>query len=292
MKVDDRRETMSPPAGGDASHGTDSMSGKGIQLRGLLWMVIGKHNFGGHGRIRLLEKIDQYGSIARAAKEMKMSYKAAWDTIDAMNNLASGALVERRTGGKNGGGSCLTTRGRRLITVFKRIECEHRRFVMHLNAQIAEIDDDIDFLRRIAMKTSARNQFTCKVTEVKKGAVNDEIVLQTSSGQNLVAIVTRESSDNLQLKSGAEAFALIKASSIIVVADDSGAKFSARNRLDGKISRLTPGAVNTEVVIDVANGGAITAIITNESSKALGLAEGKPASAIFKASSVIVGVPA
>jgi len=267
-------------------------NGNDIELRGSVWMVVGDHNLGGHGRIELLEKIRHYGSITQAARAMKMSYKAAWDTIDAMNNLASEALVERRTGGKNGGGSYLTERGKQLIANFRTIEREHRRFVAQLSEQAGNITEDLLLLRRMSMKTSARNQFVCTVAEVKKGAVNDEIVLQTGGGQSLVAIVTRESSDNLQLKKGAEAFALIKASSIVIVADDSGAKFSARNRFDGKVSRLTPGAVNTEVVIDIANGGTIAAIITNESSKALGLAEGKPASAIFKASSVILGVPA
>jgi len=66
----------------------------------------------------------------------------------------------------------------------------------------------------------------------------------------------------------------------------------ARNRLDGTISRLTPGAVNTEVVLDLTGGGSVAAIITNESARALELEEGRTAMAMFKASSVIVGVPA
>ncbi|MFZ3127347.1 MAG: TOBE domain-containing protein, partial [Rhodoferax sp.] len=60
----------------------------------------------------------------------------------------------------------------------------------------------------------------------------------------------------------------------------------------GTISRLQSGAVNTEVVIDLPGGGAIASVITNESATALDLAVGQPATAIFKASSVIVGTPA
>ena len=142
------------------------------------------------------------------------------------------------------------------------------------------------------MKTSARNQFLGKVSAVKTGAVNDEIELEVAGGQKLTAIVTRESAENLGLKVGAEAFALIKASSIILVTDDAGARFSARNRLSGTISRVQAGAVNTEVVLDLANGATVAAIITNESSTALDLAVGKQATALFKASSVILGVPA
>lgn len=142
------------------------------------------------------------------------------------------------------------------------------------------------------MKTSARNQFLGKVTSVKQGAVNDEVELEVSGGNRIVATITRESTTNLGLKAGVEAFALIKASTVIVLTDDAGARFSARNRLSGTVSRVQPGAVNTEVVIELAGGASVAAVITNESSSNLELAVGKPATALFKASSVIIGVPA
>lgn len=142
------------------------------------------------------------------------------------------------------------------------------------------------------MKTSARNQFFGTVTRVKQGAVNDEIELEIAGGQTIVAIVTRESAESLGLDKGAQAFALIKSSSVIIMTDAEGAKFSARNRLSGTVSRLVPGAVNTEVVIDLPGGSSVAAIITNESATVLELKEGDAATAMFKASSVIVGVPA
>lgn len=127
---------------------------------------------------------------------------------------------------------------------------------------------------------------------MQRGAVNDEIDLNIVGGQKLVATVTHESAEGLGLRVGAEAFALIKASSVIIVTEMQGARFSARNQLAGTVSRLQTGAVNTEVVIDLPGGGAIAAIITNESATTLGLAVGTAATAIFKASSVIVGTPA
>lgn len=141
------------------------------------------------------------------------------------------------------------------------------------------------------MKTSARNQFLGKISRLTTGAVNDEVELEVIGGQKIVAIITHESTNSLGLKVGADAFALIKASSIIIVADDGGAKFSARNRLAGTVSKIQPGTVNTEVVIDLPKGGVVASMITNESAKSLGLAVGSPASAIFKASSVIVATP-
>ncbi|MCC7059524.1 MAG: winged helix-turn-helix domain-containing protein, partial [Burkholderiaceae bacterium] len=79
------------------------MTNPPLELRGLLWLSAGDHNFGGPGRIALLEAIHSEGSITRAARKVGLSYKAAWDAIDTMNNLAAEPLVTRVTGGKGGG---------------------------------------------------------------------------------------------------------------------------------------------------------------------------------------------
>lgn len=139
------------------------------------------------------------------------------------------------------------------------------------------------------MKTSARNQFAGRVVAVRRGAVNDEIGIDIAGGQRIVAVVTHESTESLGLKVGREAIALVKASSVILMVDGEKTKLSTRNRLAGKVSRIEPGAVNSEVVVDLPGGGAVAAIITVESVKSLGLQVGKPVTAIFKASSVIVG---
>lgn len=140
------------------------------------------------------------------------------------------------------------------------------------------------------MKTSARNQFLGKVTQVQRGAVNDEIELEIAGGRKITAVITHESTEDLGLLPGVQAFAMIKASSIILVVDDDGAKFSARNRMAGIVSRVQTGAVNSEVVIELDGGGSIAAIITNASCGALGLAPGTKATGMFNASSVVLGV--
>ncbi len=263
-----------------------------VEVHGSIWLTMAGENFGGAGRVDLLARIAESGSISQAAKSIKMSYKAAWDAIDAMNNLAGEPLVERQTGGKGGGGTRLTARGQQLVDNFRIIEREHRLFIEQLSRQAEGITNDLLLIRRLNMKTSARNQFLGKVTAIKKGAVNDEVDLEIAGGVKIVAVVTHESTEGLGLKVGAEAFALIKASSVILVTDGCGAKFSARNHLSGKVSRLQEGAVNTEVVIELPGGSAIAAVITNESARNLNLAAGQAATAIFKASSVILGVPA
>ncbi len=263
-----------------------------IELHGSVWMTVGGENFGGPGRIGLLAKIAECGSISQAAKSIKMSYKAAWDAIDSMNNQSGQPLVERVTGGKGGGGTRLTRRGEQLVESFKIIEREHREFVDRLSRQAEGVADDFLLIKRMNMKTSARNQFLGKVTTVKRGAANDEIELKIVGGEKIVAIITHESTEALGLCLGAEVFALIKSSSVILVTDDKDVNFSARNRLCGTISRVNSGAVNTEAIIDLAGGGSFAAIITNDSSILLGLAVGTKAMGIFKASSVILGITA
>ena len=74
--------------------------GTSFGLQGSVWMTVGGETFGGPGRVDLLAAIGETGSISQAAKALGVSYKGAWDAIDAMNNLAGEALVERATGGK------------------------------------------------------------------------------------------------------------------------------------------------------------------------------------------------
>ncbi len=260
-----------------------------IHLDGAVWMKVGDENLGGHGRVGLLRAITEKGSITQAAKAIGMSYKAAWDAVDTMNNLAGEPLVERSSGGRGGGWTQLTPRGLQLIERFGQIEAAHRRFVQMLSNEAIDLTSDLNLLRTLNMKSSARNQFSGVVTAVKSGAVNDEIELLVGKNARIVAVVTRESTESLGLRVGSQAFALVKASSIIIASDFDGAKLSARNQLRGTVASVIPGAVNAEVVLEVDGGGSIAAIVTNPSVQSLGLGAGKRAVAIFKASSVILG---
>lgn len=141
------------------------------------------------------------------------------------------------------------------------------------------------------IKTSARNQFKGKIAKVTLGAVNAEVILNVD-GQDIVAIITNESAQNLGLKEGDEAYALIKASMVILAAADSGLKVSARNALAGTVKKIEKGAVNSEVVVALAGGQEIVAIITNHSVENLDLKDGGPVTALIKASQVIVAVAA
>lgn len=242
--------------------------------------------------LALLAEIAGRGSLTQAAKVVGFSYKGAWNAIEHMSNLAGEPLLERMAGGKGGGFTRLTARGAQLVRNYGLIQQEHARFLGRLNQQSQGMSTDYSLMESIAMKTSARNQFAGTVSALRAGAINDEIELAVIGGQRIVATVTRESCSELGLALGAKAFALIKASSIILMTESAGVRLSARNQLKGKVSRLTEGAVNSEVILELPGGGSVAAIVTLASAQTLGLAVGVDAVAVFKASSVIVGVTA
>ena len=95
----------------------------------------------------------------------------------------------------------------------------------------------------------------------------------------------------LGLAKGKAVTVLIKASSVLVMTDGSGITLSARNILAGKVSKLSNGPVSSEVAIALPSGVKVYATITHDAVNELGIQEGMNASAVFKASAVILGVP-
>ncbi|USU18971.1 TOBE domain-containing protein [Paraburkholderia fungorum] len=264
-----------------------------LELGGSIWFQAGAQTLGGAARIALLAAIGETGSITSAAKAIGMSYKGAWDAIDTMNNLAGEPLVVRSTGGKGGGGTTLTPRAVKLIDTFRAVEREHRRFLERAGAAIEGFATEWDLIGRIGVRTSARNQLYGTVSAITRGSVNDEVSLALPGGHMIVAVLTHESTETLGLVTGAAAFALIKASWVVLlVENDNGAplQLSARNQLRGTVQSVKRGAINAEVSLVLDGGTVITAVVTNESVDTLKLVEGGIAVAAFKASSVILGV--
>lgn len=263
-------------------------------LLGKLMIETAMGCFLGDKRIRLLESIDRHGSILQAAKAVPMAYKAAWDAVDDMNNVAPEPLVLRATGGRNGGGSELTAFGRRLIAFYRALEQESQAALERLSGQLVQngAPDVAEFrqvLRKLSMKTSARNQFAGPISAIQTGVVESEVRMRLGPSLELTAIVTNESAQNLGLAVGREVMAFVKASSIVLMVEEAGARVSARNRFSGQVIAIHHGPVNTEVTLDLPGGHhVLTAVVTEQSVERLGLREGAQATAIFKASSVFL----
>jgi len=110
-----------------------------LALDGNLWIVLDGEPLGGELRFNLLRAIEQNGSITAGAKAIGVSYKSAWDHLDAMNQAAGAPLVERSTGGRGGGSTRLTDYGERLLNRFELISAEHRRYL----ASLSEVSLDL-----------------------------------------------------------------------------------------------------------------------------------------------------
>lgn len=134
---------------------------------------------------------------------------------------------------------------------------------------------------------SARNQFQGTITEVKEGAVNGIVKLNIGGGNHISATISMDSIKELGLVAGKEATAIVKATEVMMA--DGKLNISARNQLTGTVSAIEEGAVNAIVKLDVAEGVKISSTISMEAVKELGLAVGKEATAIIKATSVMIG---
>ncbi|MGC8854994.1 MAG: TOBE domain-containing protein [Halothiobacillaceae bacterium] len=240
-------------------------------------------------RLALLSAVAETGSISGAARKVGMTYKAAWDAIEAMNNLAGQPLVQSQHGGRHGGGARLTSLGERILATQRRLETALAAVFERFKGEDDGLEN-LSMLRRLNMRTSARNALRGIVEDVRHGAVNSEITLRLQGEDCLHAIITKDSAEAMGLVPGKSAWALIKASWVILAAPDEGVRISARNRLCGTIQRIHEGAVNAEVVLALPGGNTVAAIITETSLEDLGFKVGDAACALIKASHVILGV--
>ena len=97
--------------------------------RGKIWVEKDGEVYMGWGRVRLLERIGRLGSIAAAARSMRMGYRNAWLEVEAMNRLAPAPLVETTTGGAGGGHARLTENGRKVISEYKGLRARFQGFL-------------------------------------------------------------------------------------------------------------------------------------------------------------------
>jgi molybdate transport system regulatory protein len=260
-------------------------------IKALIQLRKGGQSRVGPDRLRLLEMIGERGSISAAAKALGLSYKGAWDAVQAMNNLFERPLVVAQPGGKAGGAATVTPVGRAVILAYRKVETELAEVIGQLEQHLADDSAPLEkIIRSLSMKTSARNALRGVVASVTKGVVSSEVVLQIADGLQIVAIITKESVEDLGLAPGREAMAIIKSSFVILAKGEEPLRISARNRLVGTVLRHDVGAVNDEVVLDLGGSKTITATITRESGKDLEFAPGERAQALIKASHVILAV--
>jgi molybdate transport system regulatory protein len=100
-----------------------------VKLKSKFWIEVDGRPVFGRGRRYLLEAIDKHGSINQAAKEINISYRKAWSYLNTMEERLGMKLIERQTGGKDGGGAVLTKNARTILKQYKDLESGLQKIV-------------------------------------------------------------------------------------------------------------------------------------------------------------------
>ena len=105
-------------------------------VKGRIWIDGQEGTFLGYGRVVLLERIRDHGSISAAARSMEMSYRHAWQLVDSMNRQSTQPLVVKNTGGKGGGGAELTEAGENAVETFWKVYDAFQLFLVRESRQL------------------------------------------------------------------------------------------------------------------------------------------------------------
>lgn len=234
-------------------------------------------------RLALLAAVRDTGSISQAARCTGLSYKGAWNILDAMNRQSPVPLFERVSGGAGGGGTRLTARGFALLTAAEMVQ--------RLSDTLASALDTgahCPLLTRLGLQTSARNQLAGQVVDIRTGAVNDLVTLQMPVGGCLQIAVTRDSSLALHLEVGDEVLALFKAGAVMLAEPGAVHTAAVANRLGGTLRRIEPGAVNTEIELELPGGVILCAMTERAGFAHTGLRAGDSACALINPADIIL----
>ncbi|HFQ61340.1 MAG TPA: molybdenum-dependent transcriptional regulator [Epsilonproteobacteria bacterium] len=210
-------------------------------------------------RIELLRAIKEHGSISKAARAVPMSYKSAWEAIDTMNTLSIEPIVERETGGKNGGGTTVTAYGLKLLETYKVLKEEHTHFLQRL-AEVTNVESgEFKTIGRLALQLSARNQIAVEVQHIDSHSVNANIILKLKCGQILHAVITQEAVDNLQIQEGQTVTALFKSNMVLVSSHTKQIKNT--NVIEGVISEIASDKENVKLTVDIGTQDKIVSVM-------------------------------
>ena len=242
----------------------------------------------GRERIKVLEAVAEHGSISQAAKAAGFSYKGAWDAVQAINNLLPSPAFVLKAGGRSGGGAEVTPEGLKLIDAFHRLEERLTRISSAIALDGLEGIDDV-LLWGVGLRISARNVFQAEVVKVEAGAVDVDVTLRLSDQLPLHAIVTNDALEELDLKPGSRALALVKSPFVEITRIDAP-PLHERNRFIGRITRRIDSQPRSEFLLDIGGGKSLTAVISHARAEELGLREGDQVAAQFAPENVILAI--
>ena len=197
-------------------------------------------------RIEILRLVGQSGSISQAAREAGVSYKAAWQAVDTLSNLAGVALLVRAVGGVGGGGARLTPAGEQLLDAARQMDSARLDVLERFSGGAAQT------LSGVGLRTSMRNQLPCVVKALKRQGQALRVQLWLRDGTALYSRVTHESAELLGLHPGQSVLALCKATAVDV--SMSAEPVAGRNLLQGLVTRASRAAAGGEVALELISG--------------------------------------
>lgn len=207
-------------------------------------------------RLQVLSALQACGSISQAAREVGVSYKAAWQAIDTLGNLAGVPVVQKSVGGAGGGGAKLTDAGLQLLRAAQAME--HARGAVLQQLQVQTPTSEPTTLQRLGLQTSMRNQWPCVVQQVTMAGALAQVQVQAASASGpamvLTASITAESAQLLGLVPGLALLALCKATAVQVLPWADTASAPASNAWPAKATRVHAGALGDEVAAQTAGG--------------------------------------
>ena len=204
-------------------------------------------------RIDILRQIGQGGSISQAARAVGVSYKAAWQAIDTLTNLAGVPLVHRAVGGTGGGGAVLTDAGHALLRAADAMAQARAEVLQRLAGQGAQPAA----AARLGVRTSMRNQWPCVVRALEAVGPLVHVHLGGTGAAQALALtarITQESAQLLGLAPGLPVLALCKATAVQVGRGQEAGGALARNAWTGRVTRVARGEAGDEVAATLDAG--------------------------------------
>jgi molybdate transport system regulatory protein len=260
----------------------------GVQVRNMASTDVQFEDVLGGGatdkRIEVLRAIHREGSISEAARVSGVSYKAAWQAVETLGNLAGRALIEKVVGGAGGGGTRLTPAGIQVLHAAEVLQAARDDALARVRSGLPGSAIALSGVAAVGLRTSMRNQLPCVVTGLGRMQGAMRVRMRLADDQQLAARITRESAQLLGLKAGMQALALFKATAV-VVAPTIVARGQV-NLLQGRVSRRASAADQVEVSLELAPGLAVVGFA--ESPDGLGLR--RSAMAAVDEAAVVIGL--
>lgn len=248
-------------------------------------------------RVEILRSIHLLGSISEAARANGVSYKAAWQAVETLGNLAGVALIDKAVGGSGGGGTHLTRAGLQVMQAAEILNSARadalRRIHAAMDADAGEsvaADDGgsrpgLRHIVGIGLRTSMRNQLPCEVIGIQTRQADVQVTLALADGQHLMSRITRESLELLDLARGMSVLALCKATAVTVA--PTIVAVGDVNVIKGTISRRSRSLTDRQVSLAVSPGLQIAGMTTPDSPP---LRLRQSAMAAIQSSAVVIGL--